>query len=139
MEITSKQDVTKREDEGATIHLRDEFGEPWMEDGRPVTVTVVGTYSSRYRKAEAASGRRFQKQMRAQGGDFDMRAYNEDVAAQCVVGWTEFTDGGQPLPTTRENALKVFAGFPWVYPQINAAMENHAGFFGKGSTSSSPS
>lgn len=136
IELSSKQDVAKREDEGQLVHLRDEFGEPWLENGSPVTVTVVGTYSTRYRRAEAAAGRRFQKQMRSQGGDFDMRAYNEDVAAQCITAWTEFTDNGQPTTPTRELVLRLFAAMPWIYPQVNAAMENHAAFFGKASPSS---
>lgn len=136
IELSSKQDVAKREDEGSTIHLRDEMQEPWIEDGKPVTITVAGMYSTRYRRAESASGRRFQKQMRAQGGDFDMRAYNEDVAAQCVLAWSGFTDSGQPVEPTRDLVLRLFAAMPWVYPQVSAAMENHAAFFGKGSPSS---
>ena len=66
--------MASREDEGNTIHLRDEMddllyhrppGSDPKAEPLPVTITVAGTYSQKYRKARAAQMTRTVKKGRS--------------------------------------------------------------------------
>lgn len=123
--------VAEREDETQTLALKDETGEPMTfgDPPQPVTVTIVGTYSNLFRRAERAQSKRL-KTLRARGEDpeaFD--AFAERVAS-AVVGWTGFFDGERPIPFSKENAEAVFKAAPWIQMQVWNAIEDHERFFG---------
>lgn len=121
--------VADREDVGQVVHLKDESGEPlYVDEARtePVTVTVVGTYSSRYRRALDGKLDRQARNRRA-----DPESVKQDsleVIADCVIAWAGIVNGGVPLDCKRVNVLKLL-DVVWIKEQITAAMEDHAGFF----------
>jgi hypothetical protein len=128
-EIGAAEDVAEREDQGTVVQLRDAIGDLWVENGKPVTMTAVGSYSNIYAQAEAEVNRKYAKKLRAEGDDFDYRIYNNDLVSRCVTAWTEFTLNGQPAPITGKNVLQVLQVRPWIYPQLRRAMDDHARFF----------
>jgi hypothetical protein len=128
-DISGIAPVTDREDSGLVVHLRDESGELMYfgdDNTQPVTVTVAGTYSKRYRRALDA---KIHKASKARSRDREEIQHDAlDVTAQCVIEWAGFFDGGLPLECTRVHAVRVLGAAVWIKDQVEAAMEDHAGF-----------
>jgi len=119
--------VVEREDVGRPVHIKNESGElMYVDADTPVTITVVGTYSKRYRKAmDAKAEKRLQ-----QRADMDtIREDAMDVTAQCVTEWQGIFHDGAPLECNKANVLRVLKAAPWVREQVETAMDDHAGFF----------
>ena len=129
MEISTSKSVAEREEEGIVIDVRDASGE--VEPG--VTITVVGTYSQTYRKAQNANRDKWLKQRRMDGDALEERSL--ETTAKCIKAWTGFTSEGKPFPYTKENAIALLSGAPWIREQVEEAMNDHAGFFPKPSAS----
>lgn len=122
-------EVGAREEDGRVVKLVDETGQPM--DG--VSVTVVGSYSKRYREAvDTRANRKFR--LGKIPTPAEVRAETLHLYADCVTAWDGFEDGGKPYACTRENVAKVFEAAPWIYEQVAQAVEDHAGFT-KASTS----
>ena len=116
------------EDEGVVVHITNANGEPlYFGDKQPVTITVAGTYSKRYREAErAVTSRRFKGNRTPDIDAIRKEALN--LTAECVLAWDGFFDGGKVLECSKANVVKVLDGFPWVLQQVEVAMGDHAGF-----------
>ena len=126
-DLNSEKAAVAREDEGIVVHITNSKGEPMhFGDGQPVTVTVAGTYSKRYRDAE-----RERVDRRFKGRQPNIETIRRDaleITADCVLAWSGFFDNGKPLDCIRSNVVKVLDGVPWVREQVEKAMEDHAGF-----------
>lgn len=132
MDITQTKSVAEREDEGTTIHLRDEAGEKMFagpNQDRPVTITVVGTYSSTYRRAAEANRDRMLKQRRNSLDGDQIHRQSLELVAACILEWDGFTAGEQPYALTKANAVALLDQCPWIREQVEAAMHDHAAFF----------
>jgi hypothetical protein len=122
-DLKKAAEVSTREEEGRAVQLVDETGAPM--DG--VSITVVGSYSKRYRDAvDSRANRKFR--LGKVPTSADIRAETLHLYADCVVSWDGFVDGGKPYACTRENVVKVFEAAPWIYEQVAQAVEDHAGF-----------
>ncbi len=126
-------DVASREDEGVVVHVRDERGEPMVfeRDGEqvPVTITVAGTYSHRYRRVQEAQRDRAAKTAR-RGLTGNVLRYNQvELAGGCVTAWDGIMDGDQAVPCTTENVHAILDAVPWLLAQVEDAQNDHAGFF----------
>jgi len=129
-DLSQAAPVVAREDKGIAVHLRDEAGDlMYHGDDKPVTWTVVGTYSGRYRKAlDAQADKRFRSRSR-QPDDLDqIREDSIDLVADCSLAWDGFYDNGQPLAFSKASAVKVLKLAPWIREQVERAMDDHAGF-----------
>lgn len=129
MDIGNNKTIAEQEDEGVVVEVRNAAGE--VEEG--VTITVVGTYSNTYRKAQAANRDRMMKQRR---GALDGEAIEQqalDTIARCIKSWAGFTSGKVNFPYTRENAVALLTSAPWTREQVEEAMNDHAAFFKKAS------
>lgn len=142
-DITRAAEVALREDQGITVHVKNEMGEPlfYQANGsvKPVTVRLVGTYSTIYRRAVEAQRRR-QFQLMKQGADLEpehIDHHNLEVIASCMLGWDGFNAGGESLAFSRENAMQLLQQVPWFRTQMEAAANNHARFFANASPDSS--
>lgn len=129
------------EDQGTVVPLKDVHGLPMFygpEDAlKPVTVTVAGTYSERFRKAERAFIEGMGRSRDVSGLSASLDRRGEILAAGCVVAWDGiFEDATEttPIPATAENAATIFRSARWVFEQVWAAMNDHARFFPKPST-----
>lgn len=140
IDLAHTPDVATREDEGVVVHVEEATGElAFYQNGTgqsPVTITVAGTYSHRYRRAmEHQRQRVFRGSRRRVDPE---AAYQQalDLVAACVISWDGFTNNGQPFACTRENAVALFERAPWILRQVEDAMEDHQGFFKRASPSS---
>lgn len=140
----TKKDVSA-EDAGTTIHLRDIAGEPMMYGGeeialeggereivgaKPVTLTIAGSYSARFKKAEQAFTAKIGKEKRAGATVSEIMARRAlELTAACVIAWDGITyDGTVPVPLSKENAEAVFTEARWIFDQAFEASNDHASF-----------
>lgn len=130
------QAVRAAEDEGMLLEILGLDSEVMVgAEGGPVTMLVIGKYSARYRKAERAQTNRVLKAKRTKF-DADLLAEQRaDMAASCVLEWDGFFDDGVALECTRANVIRAFDVAPWIMEQVEAAIEDHAGFLKASSTS----
>lgn len=130
----------KIDDEPVEVQLLDRTGEPYVnKDGSPLTVTVVGKFSTQYKLAERKLIDRVFKQSRRgvtpDAEDAEAR-HVERIAGACV-GWTlENAEDGKPVPFTPQNVQRFLTIASWVAPQLEQAIEAHERFFVRSSTSS---
>ena len=127
--------IVANEDDGATIQLRDiedelmHYRMSSEDEWKPVTITVVGTYSKRYKRAQdhqttlAVKGGRRVKVT----GD-KLRTQRENLAAHCIIAWDGFFDANGSVDCTPENILDAFEKYPFILEQAEAAMDDHANF-----------
>jgi hypothetical protein len=127
IDLNAVKDVADRENEGTLIHLNDELGKPWYEGERKVTITVAGSYSRIFRKAEEAIRRRPLKAGKLTSEKF----YDENMekAIACTLAWEGFELDGKPADLSRANIAKLYTNCPWVYDQVWEAMNDHQLFF----------
>lgn len=141
MDIRTAAQVASREDEGIVIPVLGPDGEPDLTGDPPeqTTITVAGTYSSRYRRALDAQRKQvFSRAIRRRPDSEDAQRQALTLVASCVIAWHGFTDNGQPYLCTRDNIMALFDKAPWVLQQVEAGMEDHQGFF-KAASPNSPS
>jgi hypothetical protein len=126
--------VAQREDEGTTIHVRDEAGDKmWQDEAqtKPVTITVAGSYSSRFRRLAEASGDRAWKKAGRMDAE-DQRRNSLEIVAGCVLAWDGFTVGEGPAEApyacTKANAIALLDQCVWIRDQVEKAMSDHALF-----------
>lgn len=137
-DITKTEDVTKIENDGQVIHIKDQYDEElFYENGtsekKPVTITVAGSYSDHFQKAMAQNRDRMMKRGKLPKGDeLEERQLNLD--ASCILAWEGFTAGTQDFPCTRENKLFLLKRAPWIRAQVEEAMSDHQGFFKQSSS-----
>lgn len=96
-------------------------------DKSPMTVTVHGPYSSRYKKALRAQqqDRMTTGRGRAKSATLspeELEAFSEALLIECIEDWQITLEGTKKLAFTPESAAEVFKEFPWVREQISAAM-----------------
>ncbi len=130
LDLSTTVDTVAKEDEGRTITLYDERNEPYLDPDteKPITAHVVGTYSKRFKKAQAAiQARESRTQGRITPEQKD--ANQREGWAAAVVKW-DLVLGGEMAPPS-----KIFALKPHIYDQIVAAAGDHAAFFEPSSTS----
>lgn len=119
-ELSKTKDVAAREDEGTVVHLADENGEKMYTENVPDTITVAGTYSARYRRAQDANRDRLFKRRSAQLDGETVQRQGLEIIAACVLAWTGF--GMEP---TKANVVAVLESAPWIREQVEAAMNDH--------------
>lgn len=148
-DIEEKEQLGKKEDAGIPVEIKDERGRPVYQADRktPITISVVGSLSKRYRAVQALSRGRV---LRSAGKDDretetdeqlglrNLREQTEAVAA-CITGWsTGFTVRGQPFEFNKANAVRLLTANPHIQSQLEVAMNDHARFFGASSNGSKP-
>ena len=132
LNIAAAKVVAAHEDEGQVIELLDHDGEQLVygPDDEPVTVTVVGSYSTRYRKAVDKQRREMIKRRRMKTSASDLFENQIELEASCVIAWDGICDGAKAIECNPQNAAEMLTAVPWFREQVQVAMEDHAGFFG---------
>jgi hypothetical protein len=136
MDITKQLDqVIAQDDEGSEQIIYQKNGEPYVGiDGKPATITVVGTESKRVRAALDANDRRAIRGRRQQTTPEDMRENRVNVAVAGSIAWRGWDDGTQDIPCTPENLRKLYRA-DHILQQVEAAITRHADFFATSSKS----
>ena len=136
-------ETARQENEGIDVHIRSAKEKPlYYKDAkgdlRPVLWRVAGSHSDHYKRAEKTL-----RQRKLSKKSFTGEVIYEDSiekAAACVLSWEGMfsrrsADG--PLvevPFTPHNVKQVLVRCPWVLEDVQHAMQDHASFFGNGST-----
>jgi hypothetical protein len=124
------------ENDAVTVPLRDRSGEPYVRhDGSPVTIAVLGEFSTAVRAAQDANMRRLMRQRGAQLEPDLVTENRVHVALAALVGWNLEDADGAAVLFTPANVKAVFALAPWILDQVDEAARRHASFFGTSSAS----
>lgn len=128
MDISTIPNTADLEDEGSVLELNDAAGNPWLDNGKPVTALVAGAYSRRAANARtAALGRGLKIKGKATAEHIDASQLKVDAAY--VIRW-DITDGDKMA-----RPEEVFVSHPFIREQIVERANEHARFFKKASPS----
>ena len=112
------RDVAAKAEVGAELEVLD----PVTNEPVGVYITLAGADSVVHRKAVAnISKRRFNNQKGFRNKGFDpekMEAESIEILAVCTLSWKGVTVDGDPLPCSRDNAIKMYTRFPWLREQV---------------------
>lgn len=113
---------------GAELHVKHPVsGEPlYDKDGTPVTIRLVGKYSAAFRKASKTIAKKYIGKK-----DIDLDAAESNAAfmlASATVGWSNFTENGEPIPFSIEAARKLYLDHAWLRDQVDEFVGNEANF-----------
>lgn len=132
--------LVEKEEEGVTFDVRGPDGSVLEYKGKPVTMTVCGSYSPTYQALDDDFNRTWlakeledvpERERRARLEEAWLRrqaAHDLAVRAKCIRSWYGFLDGGKEVELTPEMAEQAMQT-PWLAPQIRSAQERHEGFF----------
>jgi hypothetical protein len=130
----STLDTTKAAEDGATLEVRHPAtGEILTQDnGEPITITLAGTDSDRFRKAQRANNtRRLRNPRQLDGDDIERDGLNSLVL--CTLAWSGIALDGQELDCTPANVRQVYQRLPWLREQADRFVSDRANFL-KGSS-----
>lgn len=133
MNINELDATIAQDEEGVVIPVYAKNGDPDLaSDGSQTTITVVGSDSERYRRAQDIQTRRMLRTRRAKMEPDDIRANRIELAASAVIAWHGIEADGQPVPCTLESVRLVLKA-QYMLEQIEAAVNEHASFLAKSS------
>jgi len=110
-------------------------GEPLMDDGKPVTITILGIDSAKLRGiSKKLTDRRFTDIRRGKNADFDSDVADAErfkLYAAATIAWEGIGLDGAVLECNERNAQKLYsdARFPWLVEQIDKAIADRQRFF----------
>lgn len=128
-------------EEGAALHLKHPVtGEPlFCDDGKPMSITVVGMDSDRFRKAERSiANQRLRQAQRRRSSTMSMEDIEKETVrafAACTLDWS-LQMGGKPLPFSTDEAVKLYGNpdYGWIREQLDDFMSDRANFSKASST-----
>lgn len=99
------------------------------DDAKPVSITMYGIDSERFREAEQALRNRALKQGRrikitAEDAEEDAIA----ILARCTAGWSGIVIDGTEVPFSTESAAKVYRRLRWLREQVDEFIADRANF-----------
>ena len=125
--MKKEADKAKRQgDKGTVVHIHnaDDVPEYYGPTGElPVTITVAGQNSERYRRAEDALRKKKIKKI-TKGMLYEDSL---ELAVACTMAWEGiFVDEEEktPIEFSRHNVRQLYLLCPWVYDQVNEAMND---------------
>jgi hypothetical protein len=106
---------------------------PINADGTPMTVTIHGPYSVRYKAALRERQQAWLADSDRSTGGFtltpdEVESSTRSMLIACIEDWSLTLEGEKKLPFSPEAAEQVFAEFPWVYEQVAAAAGSVSNF-----------
>jgi hypothetical protein len=126
-------------DEGSTLELRHPgTGAPLLDDDeKPISITLAGKDSDRYRATQRAISNRLLKQGRKQTPTVEaMEADAVEVLVACTLEWSGVVIDGEPLKCSAANARKIYTDprCAWIREQVDAFIDDRANFSKASST-----
>jgi len=103
-----------------------------FDDGTPMTITMNGLYSEKYRSEQDAQQAVRLKRVQASGGKVtitpeEMRQDRLNFVVSMVDSWDIQLDGAKPK-CTPATIREVFARLPFIYEQCDRALEDGQSF-----------
>jgi len=131
----SLRDVGKIKDTTTVTLFHPASGDPLLNaDKSPMTVTIHGPYSERYKAVLREQQQRRTKDVARSAGRApvmtteEIETYTRELLARCIEDWAVTLEGDEMLPCTPENIEMVLDEFPWLRDQVNLAMGDVSGF-----------
>lgn len=130
MNLSQTLDTTTVANAGSVMEVRDANGAPLIqEDGRPVTITLLGKDSDVFVKHEAAAtNRRLAQGTRVKLTAEALKADTIGGLAKCTVAWDGIGIDEDATECTYENALRLYNTFPDIRDQVSAFVDDRANF-----------
>lgn len=133
-------------EEGTVYEVKDPNGEPLLQEGstpekpKPVTITLAGTDSERWTKAEDIIYNRRQKSsnprnMFAAKTAEEQRQDAAFLLASVTLAWDGVVLDGKPLECTQANAKMLYLKVKMVREQVDAFLADRRNFTKASSTS----
>lgn len=136
MDINKIQVEVAKDENGVVVPINQKNGEPYVgADGKPATVTVVGSESKRYRAARDAISRKMLRGRRSRLEPEDLMRNRVDMAAAGVIDWSGWESNGKPAPCTPENVKALLLAADHILEQVESGISEHADFFANSSKS----
>ena len=106
---------------------------PVNADGTPMTVTMHGPYSARYKAALREKQQAWLADADRSTGSMtlspdEIEESTRAMLVACIETWDITLDGPDKLPFSTDAARQVFDEFPWVFEQLAAAAGNVSNF-----------
>lgn len=126
-------DQIAKDDTGVAIPILQRNGKPYLAaDGSKATITVIGSESTRFRKARTAV---YRKSAESPQDDDEINAASRiALAASAVTGWHGWeSSNGTPLLCEPKN-VEVLLSVEHILAQVEAGIRRSSDFFADGST-----
>lgn len=120
-------------DTGAVMTVRHPISDAVLEgtDGQPITITLAGSDSERFRKVQRASANRRLKTQSSRRGQITSEEIEADALetlAACTIAWHGLVVDGEALECNAVNARKAYKRLPWLREQVDAFVGDRANF-----------
>lgn len=120
---------------GAVLELKDPAGEPLLKsDGEPITITLAGTESKRWKKARNVVGNKYLKAT-ARNNPQQARSFEDgldDMAFQLAavtMAWDGIEIDGQPLECNPANAKRLYLESDTIREQVDLFVGDRRNFW----------
>lgn len=129
-------DTKTRADAGVIYTVKKMDGEPLLSrNEKPVTLTLHGPDSDRYREKQNDFIRRRLERAAASNGErppIDLAAAEVEIIetlAACTSGWAEVLDTkGEPIPFSHDTVAALYRNYPVIREQVEAFITDRAHF-----------
>lgn len=121
-------------DEGAvmTLYREDNGAVALDKDGKPITITLLGSDSAVYRKAQNKNLNRRLAKRNVKLSAEELQAESIETLAACTVAWSGFFDkAGQPIACNAEAARALYTRFSAIREQADNFVNDRANFLQK--------
>lgn len=103
------------------------------DDKTPMTITVSGVYSTRYKSIVEEQQNERIKRAQQSGGKFilssaEIAENRMTLVAKCIETWDITLNGQHPPKLDVDEAIKLFKRLPFVFDQVNAGIEDAQAF-----------
>ena len=117
-----KFDLAAQSEAGYVYHVADPLGEPMLQGGAPVTISVCGSDSPAYKNRQRELARE----------NTDKALDRDDVALEmliaCTLGWQGIIWNGEELAFTPENVRMFYERHFWVADNVAGVILDRANF-----------
>lgn len=106
--------------------------EEWEKEPTPMTITLAGVDSERFKRANRKITTRRDMQQRGQRRpkpipQEEQEADNTEVLAACTIAWN-ITVGTSKPEFTHAEAVKIYSRYPWLQEQVDTFVGDRANF-----------
>lgn len=119
---------SKKINEGSDLIVRD----PVSSEKTDIVITLLSAdsdiYRSRLNKMSDRMQRTLHKRKGRQLSSAELRGESIELYADCTAGWKNIELEKAPFEHNKENAVKLYTDYPWIFEQVEEFVEDRANF-----------